>query len=401
MASVITQAGDEPQLVFSNSQSAQLLAESASRFRYNPEPLIAGAAEVVWWCCTRREIPGSHSAVVLTDVLAEHFAIGVDGGTTDDLRVWLAWIGATGHDDLAGRLAERDGEPPDPKTTLDFDEALWPRVERRDTERAARRVLAAESSSESDRRRAERDLALQARNRSTTVVAALKSPMRATWNRIVVAAKLIEADPRPLLASIEQFCTADQKAWEREMRRRERGFAMSRRDSPRAAVMGLAEAEVAESLWNGALVWDDPVARAEALAAGDAVAGVVVSTGPSGATVLADGGPVRARVGDTLTLEATDGPIEVEVVDVSDEASGVGITVEWEGMLVPLEVGQETALWPPPPDYGRRWLGWLSGRLSEKHWLLGDSVGPAESAIRPHEDASDPLAAVMALRKGA
>lgn len=400
MAPTILSAGDEPQLVVPSRQTARLLTESASRFRYHEDPKVATAAETVWWCLTRRELPGSHSGVVLTEALAAHYAVGADGGESDDLRVLLAWIGATGPEDLAARIAAREAEPPDPKTTLEFDEALWAKVDAREKRRAARQVLVNKAATEAERRRAERDLQRQAENRAQAVKVALKAPLGAAWSRLRDAAKVLDGVPRPVLAGIEHFCGADQRAWQREVARRERGYSMARRDSPRAAVVGLAEAEVARNLWAGALVWDDPMARAEALAGGDATAGSVMASNEAGFSVAADDGLVRARVGDTLVVDLDGEHVEVELVEVSDEAGTVSLSVEWEGMHEPLPEQSRVVLWPPPPDYNTRWLGWLTKRLAEKHWTLGDRSAPPPTPVSPPSGPQRRLDRVMALRRG-
>ena len=84
MSATFKTAGDEPQLVVPSRRTARLLFESAARFRYDKDPEVAAAAEMAWWCLTRREIAGSHSAIVLTEALAEHFAVGADDGQDDD-----------------------------------------------------------------------------------------------------------------------------------------------------------------------------------------------------------------------------------------------------------------------------------------------------------------------------
>ena len=398
MASVFATAGKEPQLIVPSRQTARLLVESAARFRYHEDPGVAQAAEMAWWCLTRREVAGSHSAVVLTESLGEHFAIGADDGTDDDLRVWLAWIGATDQEDLELRVAKRLAEPPDPKTDVDFDEKLWPKVERRDKERAERRQLADEILSKVKRRRLEKDIALQARTRASTVKVALLPTLRAGWSRLRTAAELLGNDPRPALADLEKFCEADQESWAREVSRRERGFGMSRRDSARTAVIGMAEAEAAQGCWEGALVWDDPMARLEALAAGHAVAGTVTESDAAGFTIAASTEGARARVGDAMAFMGPNGPLGLDVVDVSDDGGAVSVSVEWSGGGFPRVAGDEAVLWPPPPDYSRRFLGWLSGRIKEKHWALGDHDGGSPSAQTSTATGPDPLAAVEALR---
>lgn len=399
MAQIFQTAGDEPQLIVPSRRTARLLAESAARFRYNDSPEVARAAEMAWWCLTRREIAGSHSAVVLTEVLDEHFSIGADAGSNDDLRVWLAWIGATGQEDLAERTARRLAEPLDPKTEVEFDEALWPAVERREEERIKRRALVDQTLTVEKRRRLERDIDRQAKNRATKVKAALTPTLRSGWGRLVETVEIMNKDQRPYLADLEKFCESDQKSWSAEVARRERGFAMSRRDSPRAAVVGIVEAEAALSCWNSALVWDDPMARAEAIAAGRAVVGTIADADASGFTLVSSNETVRARVGDAMNITIASGQIAVEVVDVSDSGGAVSVTVEWSGNRILLDSGSEMTLWPSPPDYGRRFVGWLRGRIKDPHWALGDKNEPITRQSPQTNDNRDPLAAVMALRK--
>lgn len=395
MAPILATAGDHPQLVVPHRHSARLLAESAVRFVRHPDATVAAAARLVWWCCTRREVAGSHALVVVSDLFAAHFAIGADGGPDDDLRLWLAWLESDGPDQLAARTAAREGELPDPKTTLEFDEQLWPKVARRADERATRRTATDTAGDERTRARAARDIQRQARVRAATVKAALQPTLAAGWERLLVSADRFAADPRPPLADLDRFCAADRDAWRGEQVRSDRGVNPIRRDSPRRAVIALMEADVARSCWEGALVWGDAVARARAVASGAAIVGPVASTSDDGFTVLA-AGPVRARSGDRLAVDG-EPPLAVDVVDVETTGEHVAVTVTWAGRRPPQDVGPDVALWPPPPDFGQRWLGWLTGRLVEHHWALGDDspAGPPQTSPGPHVDR---LAAVEALR---
>lgn len=397
MNGVLSTAGDEPQIVVSNRQTKRLLAESAARFRYHPDPEVAHAAELVWWACERHDVAGSHALVVLSELLAEHYAMGADGGPCDDLRTWLGWLEATGSADLVDKVTAREAEPPDPKTTLQFDEALWPKVERRKEDRDARQVLVSASATDAERKKAERDVKLQARNRAATVKVALTPLLRASWERIIRTAGIFAKDRRAHLVYLEEFCSADEASWARELRRRERGYSQSRRQNPRQAILSYAEAEIAQSCWWGALVWDDSVARSRALADGEALRGTVTASDSGGFTLTAQGDSVRTRIGDSMSLMGPEGPVEVSVTDMSDDAGAVSVTFEWDDSRIPQSVGAEVTVWPPPPDFGRRYLGWLSGKLMEKHWALGDVAVPA-TASASFDDGSDPLALVEALR---
>lgn len=401
MAKVFSTAGDEPQIVVSNRRTARLLAESAYRFRYDKTNTeIVRAAEIVWWSIMRQEIAGSHAAVILTKVLGDHFTIGADDGQEDDLRIWLAWIGATDPANLETRLARRLAEPPDPKTELEFDEMLWPHVNRRTIEKEERQLLL--QSTGVGQIPSERDFSLQANLRSAVITPELKKILKPAWTRLTEAVTVLAKDPRAPLTDLGKFCGADRQSWAREEARRERGFGMSRHDSPRAAIMGLAEAEVAQELWEGALVWDDRVARAEAIAAGEAITGIITDCTKAGFTLAASMEGARARVGDSLAVMDFDAPALVEVVDVTDDGGAIGVSVEWKGGQAPLSaitlvVGDETVLWPPPPDFGRQFMGWLAGRIKNKHWAFdGQDEG---SMSRDPVTAADPLAAVEALRK--
>ena len=397
MAKTLATAGSEPQLVFPNRQCAKLFAESAHRFCYSKDPDVAAAAEVVWWCVTRREIPGSHATVVLTDALTEHWAVGEDGCTTDDLRIALAWLKATDPQDLSELRTEALDASSDPKTSLEFDEKLWPKVARRDEERRARSVLVDETSSELENKRARADVERQARNRAREVSKALLPTLKEAWSRLLEGCALLEDSGLPPLPHLDKFCAADASSWERELSRRARGYSMARRDSSRQAVIGLAEAEVASELWEGALVWGDEVAKAEAIAGGSALQGVVAVSNPNGATVAIASGMVRARPGDSLVLVIQEEEIAVEVIDVSTTADEVAIAVEWEGMRV-LNKDDEVTIWPPRPDFGRRYLGWLAGRLATKHWVLGDADSAPPVRQMGSVSPVDPLAAALALR---
>lgn len=385
MAPVLATAGPEPQIVVPNRHSLRLIAESASRFLRSDRRSVREAAEVVWWCCTRREVAGSHAAVVLTDVLSEHFAISHDGGETDDLRIWLGWLKATGLSDLASCLETELAKPEGPKTSITFDEELYKKVARayRDVEahksdasRIADAVVQASVTRAADR---------QFKNRGAPIKAAVNPLVRTSWERLITVVQLMTRDPRSLLKDIEHFCTADRKSWEREIARREKGYKVSRRDSPIGAVVALAEATVANDLWQAALCAGDEIARQEALVSGDAVRGVVDAADPEGATVRVGGGPVRIRPGDSLALDVDGDLIDVSVVDVSDDVDGAAVRIEWDGMYP--AGGKQVILWPARPDYQRRYLGWLWGRFADGHWALGkeglEAVTP--SAAEPEE----------------
>lgn len=398
MASVLAKCGDEPQIVVSNRHSARLLSESASRFlTYKPDDEVRWAAEVVWWACTRREIAGSHAALVLTDALGDHFAISHDGGPTDDLRVWLAWIGASGPDDLAVRLDRRLAEPADPKTALSFDEALFPKVQRTHEELKASRKAADAATSASERAAIARAARVRERNRAAAIKSALHPLLVSAWARLLQGSKVLRDDPRPPLQDLDRFCRADEEGWARELRRRAVGATMRRRDLPRAAVMGLAESEVALDLWVGALCYGDEMARAEALATGDAISGTVVDSTVGSMTVAVDSGPVRARVGDTMRFDAAEGTVKVTVVDVFDDGGKTAVVVEWNQLYA--ETRHSVVLWPAKPDYHRRYLGWLAHRLSEEHWALGNDTPEWESIHFDPEEGARRLAAVNALAK--
>ena len=399
ISETLSSAGDEPQIVFSNRQSAKLLTESASRFRYNKNPLVSEAAETVWWCCTRREMAGSHSSVVLTDAICEQYAIGEDGCTTDDLRVALAWVESSGAEDLEENMNRRLEEFSDPKTSLEFDEELWPSVDRRDSERKSRRLLNSESTSEEDMVRAKKDIALQAKNRASVVKKSLTKPLEHAWKRLVVASKVVEDKSLPYLEHMEKFCEADKKSWQREISRREKGYSIARRDSTRAAVVGMAEAGVAAELWEGALVWGDEAARAEALCGGAASRGTVMNSNLDGLSIIVKSGIVKTRLGDSriLTIDGL-GEITVEITDVSTEGDNVLIEVEWSGMNI-VEDGAEATLWPLRPDFSHRYLGWLSGRIGSKHWVLGDKNGVLPTKRKSLSgNIEDPLALALGLK---
>ena len=397
MAKVLSTAGEEPQLVFPNRQCAKLFAESAHRFCYDKDAEIAAAAELVWWCCTRREIPGSHAAVVLTEALTEQWAVGEDGCDTDDLRIALAWLSADGPDSLGTLRNEALAAFSDPKTSLEFDDALWPKVDRREAERRARAARSDVEASEQARRRAKADVDRQAKNRATVVSAALRPPLKEAWGRLLQGCSILQSSELPHLAHLDQFCTATQVSWKRELQRRERGYLMARKDSARQGAMGLAEAEVATELWEGTLIWGDEMAKAEAIAGGKVLSGTVAESDAGGLTVAISSGAVRARVGDNLILVADKEEISVEVGDVSSAGDKVTISLLWEGMRV-IEDGADVTLWPPRPDFGRRYLGWLMGRMAEKHWALGDKESVPQERQKTANVAADPLAAALALR---
>ena len=400
MAPTLASAGDEPQLVVPHRHSARLLAESAVRFCHHPDSQVAAAARTVWWCCGRGEIAGSHSLVVLTDVLSEHFAIGEDGGPGDDLRVWLAWLESQGHDDLARRLVARDAEPSDPKTSLEFDERLWPKVARRSEERAARRAAVEEGVSDIERERSRRDIERQAHVRAATVKAALQPTITAGWRRLMSIVDLLASDPRSPIADLGRFCDADQESWARERQRRARCLPVARRDSARTAILGLAEADAALACWQGTLVWGDTVAQARALASGAAISGTVAGVDDAGfAVVVSTARPVRARAGDTMAVVGPDGPVEVEVADVEAAGERLAVSVVWAGRPIPLPEGDATVLWPSPADFGRRWIGWLAQRISATHWALGDTPDGEDISPLPAHTSGERLAAVNALQK--
>lgn len=104
----------------------------------------------------------------------------------------------------------------------------------------------------------------------------------------------------------------------------------------------------------------------------------------------------RVRVGDVLSIVVGGEHVGVDVVDVADDAGAVSVTVEWADGGVAIE-GERLVLWPPPPDYSRRFLGWLSGRMKEKHWALGDRHD--ETPVALGTPTGDPLAAVEAMHK--
>ena len=62
-----------------------------------------------------------------------------------------------------------------------------------------------------------------------------------------------------------------------------------------------------------------------------------------------------------------------------------------------LQSATSSRLWPPPPDFGRQFLGWLSGRIREKHWAFGDEHDTV--AVSDPGQGDDPLAAIEALHK--